>query len=412
MFLKSYNKINQNTNFYSNNILLENIIYFMIFNILLIDIVGGYILSNGGETSIMIIYKTILIILIFNFLRNSISFLRYFSSVILFLFIIIIFNAFNETTEHLSSKMAIFLRFNLNIFIFLFFSNRIKYKADYYTRLRRLLNFNFYIITVSIFFGIFGIGRMTYEGSELGSKGFFEGGNDIGMAFLAISNFILYNAYLLKKNLIYRQLLIFVVLAIALATATKAIIIGSIISIIFIDNHFMKSNFIIKYLKGTIILSIMLLIVYQSALSSGLYERLCFFLDKHDIWFLIFSGRSDLALIIYQIFSKSDFIVQFFGVDKGVNIEMDFFDIIFNFGYFGFMFFMVLFILMLNKINKYKKLNHPFTSLLKFLFPFIIFIGLISGHTLFSTQGGLFLFIVTSLIFMEKFKLDAYGTKS
>jgi hypothetical protein len=386
----------------SFNIRLESIIYFLIFFILLIDIVGGYILSNGGATSIMINYKSILAILILIFLRNNLAFISYLGFVMLFLFIIIIFNTFNGTTEYLLSKITLFFKFNLSIFVFFFLSNRIQYQTNYFIKLRRLLNFNFCVISISIMLGIFGIGRATYEASEIGSKGFFEGGNDIGMAFLAISNFILYNAYIFRKPLILRQILIFFILLIAIVTTTKAIIIGSIFSIILIDAHFMKSNMIFKYLKGILILSFMMVLVYQGALRSGLYDRLTFFLEKHDIWFVIFSGRNELAINMYQFFSKSDFIVQAFGIDKGLNMEMDFFDILFNFGYIGLIFFLILFILMIIKVNKYKRLNHPFSALLKNLFPSVIVIGLIAGHTIFSTQGGLFLFIVASSMYFRK----------
>jgi hypothetical protein len=387
---------------FSANLFAEKIAYLLLFNILLIDLIGGYVLSTGNETSIMVIYKSTLFATILFFLRRDTAFLLYIVSILFFSFLLFCFHFINGTGEYFSSKIILISRFNLNISVFLFLSNRIKNSPLYFLKLKRLLNFNFYIIFFSVLLGVFGYGRSTYEGAEVGSKGFFEGGNDIGIAFLAISYFMLSLSYYYKRPFYHKGFLITIILITAIATTTKAIIIGSLISIMFINMYYMHSNVIVKYIKALIIILILTFIIYQGALISGIYERLFFFLDLHDFWFIIFSGRNEFASIVFQQFTKSSLALKTFGFDQLFNIEMDFFDILFNFGYIGLIYFLILFLFVQFKIRICIFQGKIFASQIRYLFSFIVFIGLISGHMLFSTQGGLFLFVVTSLIHVKK----------
>jgi hypothetical protein len=387
---------------FSVNLLAEKIVYLLLFNILIIDIIGGYVLSTGNETSIMVIYKSALFITILFFLRRDTPFLLYISSIFFFSFLLFSFHFIIGTGEYFLSKIILISRFNLNISVFLFLSNRIKNSQLFIFKLKRLLNFNFIVIFCSVLLGVFGFGRATYEGADVGSKGFFEGGNDIGIAFLAISYFKLSLSYYFKRPFYQKGFLIAVILITAIATTTKAIIIGSLVSILFINMYYMHSNIIVKYIKAISIMVILTFVIYQGALISGIYERLVFFLDLHDFWFIIFSGRNEFASIVFQQFTKSSLEIKTFGFYQLFNIEMDFFDILFNFGYIGFIYFLILFLFVQFRIRSCIIQEKIFASQIRYLFSFVVFIGLISGHVLFSTQGGLFLFVVTSLIHVRK----------
>lgn len=397
---------NQNTYIkFSVNLFAEKIVFLLLFNILLIDLIGGYVLSTGNETSIMVIYKSALFVAILYFLRRDTTFLLYITSILFFSFLLFCFHFINGTGEYFSSKIILISRFNLNISVFLFLSNRIKNSQLFFFKLKCLLNFNFIVIFFSVVLGVFGFGRATYEGADVGSKGFFEGGNDIGIAFLAISYFKLSLSYYYKRPFYQKGFLITIILITAIATTTKAIIIGSLVSILFINMYYMQSNVIVKYIKALSITFILAFVIYQGALISGIYERLVFVLDLHDFWFIIFSGRNEFASIVFQQFTKSSLELKTFGFDQLYNIEMDFFDILFNFGYIGLIYFLMLFLFIQFRIRICIIQGKIFASQIRYLFTFIVFIGLISGHVLFSTQGGLFLFVVTSLINVRKIEI-------
>ena len=392
-----YNTIKK-TNIFS----FDKFIFLLLFNILLIDLIGGYILSTGEETSIMIIYKVFIFTLISFFLYNDPKCIVYFGLLTIFSCIFFGFHFLNDHKNFFSGKFTLLIRFNFNVFVFLFLLNRIKKNQDFYLKIKNILNFNFIIIASSIILGLFGFGRVTYDGAEIGSKGYYEGGNDIGITFLIISNYKLFNFYLENKSRFQKYFLIFFILFIAISTTTKTIIIGSFISILFITFFFNNVNFPKKILGIFLFSCLIIYIIYQGALISGLYERLFFYFELHDLWFLIFSGRNENALSVLQEFTNASFIVQFFGLDQSDNIEMDFFDILFSFGYFGMFIFFILLIYFANEIRINFKHGHPFSVLIKFLFFFIISIGMVSGHTVFSTQSGLFLLMVCTLIYIKR----------
>jgi hypothetical protein len=144
-------------------------------------------------------------------------------------------------------------------------------------------------------------------------------------------------------------------------------------------------------------------VIYKLFLESEAYNRLVMLYEKHDdIGFLIFSGRQ--AYLEREIvgFFSSNCINQFFGLGRGVTIELDFFDVLFNYGYFGLIivygFYISLFI---TAIRNTRYSFYPYAPYVVFINILLTLISLLSGHVLFSAMGGIFISLVNSLSFYK-----------
>lgn len=261
--------------------------------------------------------------------------------------------------------------------------------------------FSFVILAGSILFGAIGFGNSTYSDAEVGSKGYFEGGNDIGVAFLVLASFLLFGLYLQKKSLIIRLCFILIQLIIALLASTKLVILGSLISVLYVIWNFIKLNIWIKYLYLSLVITILVSGLYWGIQSSGLLDRLLTNFEKGDILFVVLSGRDSTVFEGFTNFSKSNLITKFFGFPLIQNSEMDVFDILFNFGFMGVFYFISLAILLYRRLSQLIVVGFSNAKFGRFIFIFCGTLGLIAGHTLFSTQGGLFLFAVIAMSYYQ-----------
>jgi hypothetical protein len=381
----------------------KNMVMIMLSGLLLIDIIGGYALAQGEATSLMIIYKGLLAASISFYLARLKSFWYFMVPTVLFVILFVFASFQSGSIGNLGEKLALFFRFIFNSVIFIFLVSELKANRQFGRKVLLFIYFSFAILAGSILLGAFGFGNSTYSDAEVGSKGYFEGGNDIGVAYLVLSSFLLYGLYLQNRSLIIRLCFILLQLTIALLASTKLVILGSLINVLYVLWSFVRINIWIKYLYLSLVVAILLSGLYWGIQSSGLLDRLLTNFDKGDILFVLLSGRDNTVLEGFDRFFKSDFLTKFFGFPIIQNSEMDGFDVLFNFGYIGVFYFMVLAILLFIRLNKLVSVGYSNAKFGRFIFIFCSTLGLIAGHTLFSTQGGLFLFVIIAMSYYQPF---------
>ena len=374
-----------------------NILITLLSGLLLIDLIGGYALAQGEQTSVMVIYKGVLAFTISIYLSRIKSFWFFISPTLIFIILILFTSYQSDSINNVGEKLALFFRFIFNSVVFIFLVSQLKLENGFGKRINYFIHFSFFILVISILLGSFGIGNSTYSDSAVGSKGYFEGGNDIGVAFLAVGSYILFGLYLNKRALLLRICFIFLFVFVALLASTKLVIIGSLISIVFIQWHFTKQNAIIKYTYLSLLFVILVTGVYMGIQFSGLLDRIVANMDKGDLIFVLLSGRDNTVLEGFDIFGKSTLSTKFFGLPLIQNSEMDLFDILFNFGFVGVIYFFSLALIQMKKLRKKINQGYSNASFGRFIFFLCGLLGLLAGHTFFSTQGGLFLFSVVSM---------------
>lgn len=377
--------------------LFLNILIILLSGLLLIDLIGGYALAQGEQTSVMVVYKGVLALTISIFLSRIKSFWFFISPTLIFIILILFASYQSDSISNVGEKLALFFRFIFNSVVFIFLVSQLKLENGFGKRINFFIHFSFFVLVISILLGSFGIGNTTYSDSAVGSKGYFEGGNDIGVAFLVLGSYILFSLYLKKSSLMLRISFIILFVFVALLASTKLVIMGSLMSIVFIQWNFTKQNVIIKYIYLSLLFGILAIGVYLGIQFSGLMDRIITNMDKGDLIFVLLSGRDNTVLEGFDIFGKSTLITKFFGLPSIQNSEMDLFDILFNFGFVGLLYFCSLALIQMNELRK--KINQGYTnaSFGRFIFILSGLLGLLAGHTFFSTQGGLFLFSVVSM---------------
>lgn len=381
----------------------KNMVMIMLSGLLLIDIIGGYALAQGEQTSVMVIYKGLLAASISFYLARLKSFWYFIIPTLLFIILFVFASFQSGSIGNLGEKLALFFRFLFNSVVFIFLVSELKANRQFGRKVILFIYFSFAILAGSIVLGAFGFGNSTYSDAEVGSKGYFEGGNDIGVAYLVLGSFLLFGLYLQKKSLIIRVCFILLQLAIALLASTKLVILGSLINVLYVLWSFIRINIWIKYLYLSLVVTILLSGLYWGIQSSGLLDRLLTNFDKGDILFVLLSGRDNSVLEGFANFLKSNLITKFFGFPQIQNSEMDGFDILFNFGFMGVLYFLSLAILLYRRLNKLIAIGYSNAKFGRFIFIFCGALGLIAGHTLFSTQGGLFLFAVIAMSYYQPF---------
>ena len=379
----------------------KNLAMIMLSGILLIDIVGGYAIAQGEQTSIMILYKGLLATLISFHLARLKSFWKFILPTLFFIILFVCASILSGSIDNLVEKLALFFRFLFNSVVFIFLVSELKANRRFGRKVILFIYFSFVILAGSIVLGALGFGNSTYSDAEVGSKGYFEGGNDIGIAFLVLASFLLYGFYLQRKSLTIRLSFILLQLLIALLASTKLVILGSLFIVLYVIWSFTRINIWIKYVYVCLVLTIILSGLYLGIQSSGLMERILTNFEKGDILFVLFSGRESTVLEGFANFSKSNLITKFFGFPLIQNSEMDVFDILFNFGFIGVCYFLALAILLYRSLSQLIIVGFSTAKFGRFIFIFCGSLGLIAGHTLFSTQGGLFLFAVIAMSYYQ-----------
>ncbi len=387
-----------------------DIFIFNLLNLLIfIDLINGYFLNHDLHLPISQIYKTVLLLIICyryfiksSFNIRSVKYILYFFFFLLYYIIFFNFELFSDSISHLTKFIFIVITY----FYFTYGIN--SYASFYFNKLLIFAKLSLSILCFSLILGLFGFGFSTYGESLVGNKSFFNGANDLGVAIITLFSFLVYYLNLIHLNKIFKYFILVSISFLIFTISTKLTIIGTVLSFFLLPYIYKNRNKNVKKSKELITLIITLIIglslLYKLFLESEAYQRLVSLYEMHDdIAFLIFSGRQGYFEREIGNFLSSSFFHQFFGLGGGKTIELDFFDVLFNYGYFGLViiygFYISLFIIALRNS---KNSLYPFAPYVVFINLLLTFTSLLSGHVLFSAMGGIFISFVNSLSFYKK----------
>lgn len=250
-----------------------------------------------------------------------------------------------------------------------------------------------------------GYGIPTYGESEedidMGVKGFFFAGNELGSVMAALVPFII---YLIKTKL--KGILVFfayiAIITIGVLIGTKSAILVTLSSVIIIPMLYMPSK---KRLKALLFLIAIICILsfciedLLTELTIGSIERWTYFYDTGGINRLIFSGRDSFWDFKKEIFFNSDFPTLLFGMGaEGKLIERDHLDSLLIFGYCGLFAIGSFFLYLLITAIKHIKYN-PLVKVIVFSNLLVIGIGYIAGHVWYSAMASVYIALLNALVF-------------
>lgn len=395
---------------YSNkNILsktVNEVIWLICYLWLIIDTITGYFLNAGMQMPLSQGIKLLLLICVIFQLLNNLRIAFVINVIIIFFTIIFISTAFYSYS--LFSTLTHFSKLLLTILLFLFFKNQLKInEIRFYKRAFLVFKIGLIVLFLNVFSGLFGLGYHTYERDQYGFKGFIYSGNEIGGLIVVLIPVFLYWAYQsLTKTKYYAAVMMSLILGILLSTKSAIlIIIIASMAIPYIYGDRRNRRKIIIY--GMILVASGIYIVFKKLgpEASNFLEILYYRYDKGGLLLILLSARNDFVLQYFSQFFQSPIFQRFVGMGIGtdglITVEMDYFDILFYYGYLGLICSIIItvsFFKMLYKNRKNNMLNKTI------ILSDILMIGMaaIAGHILFSSMAGVYIALLNSLIFAHK----------
>lgn len=389
-----------------------SLIVFLVYLYLPIDTINGVLIRNQ-DISISPVYKVlILLLMLYYLIKNKIyAPLKW----VLFFFVIFIIHVVMDIFTSIDFFWG--LKFLAIIISFHFFKKLII--DGHIDIVKKLAFISFAIIALNVIIGVSGYGYAQYARNDIGTRGLFYAGNELGVLLL-ITSIIILTHYLKKKNNIKYLFFSLLFILFGAMLATKTAVLGQIlvVSLLPVINFFQTSNgFIVKKrsLKLVAIGSITLLMGIPYLINYVLYEmnlmaRLSYWSEKVDMITLFFSGRNLLAADVLNYWkSHSNTFNNLFGYgydellhSAGRSVEIDAIDL---FMVFGIVSVLAMYGFFIDQYFKGSKLNSKefiYRPYVRFGILFLLVLSCMSGHVLNSGMAGLLIGAFLSLQYYSK----------
>lgn len=390
----------------------DSILFYFFNIILLVDAFNGYFINMGTHLPIAQVYKLGLIFLL---IIRLISFPKERAIVffiILYVVMFILLYLMQVGMDQLLETLIHLSKFFFLVISFLYLKRGlVNNQSFFYQKINYSLKVNVCVLATSILLGTLGFGFSTYGESSVGSKGYFNGGNDLGAVLIILFSFYIYKITYDKLSSVKRNFIMFFFLMVALVNSTKLSILGTVISIAVLPGLLTKKHKKIatpigKKLMYVVFLVIISAIVFFAVEKLGMLKRWEGMYSKSGLLFLLTSGRLKYVGVEIYDYLDSTIIQHIFGLGGDRTVEMDFFDVLLNYGALGVVLIYSFFIYLYSsaKRNKGKKI-FPFAPYVVFINVLLAIVSFIAGHVIFSAMAGIFISMVNALAFYKEYPI-------
>ncbi|WP_270804871.1 O-antigen ligase family protein [Aeromonas sp. QDB66] len=390
--------------------LVQQVLLTLSLGLLFFDALTGFVYFRFGVNSnLSTIYKLIFVFLCIVYcFENSRTTREYKLMLVAVIFCLLWATAININANRISFYIkdigdSIKL---ISVFVVYFtFSKLGQYDSKDFTK--KFLLISTAVLVLNIVATVMGFGQSAYS-NNFGAKGFFQAGNSLSSIVILISTF----SFVLLKRLkeIYFYACFTFMVVIAYYIGTKSGMLGVLLSGILVILSRFKLSF-----RHMILISIAFLVVTYSAfwlfdfiLNSVLYDRFIFMYENRGLLGALISGRDEFFRNIAPYFFNSDLLTLSFGFGtKGLAIfekplvEMDWFDMLFQFGFIPtFLYFSMFFVLLKDlhgiKVNEFSY-NADLKSAALISTYILLCTSFISGHVLLNGVVTFFWGVLISL---------------
>lgn len=390
------------------------LIWLIIFSWLIIDSVTGFFSTKGVSLPISQLAKLGVLALI---LLRLLSYKKYYLIIFIILFYLGLYfehlNIRNLPTSYAFLTLSKYLSLLILYLYFSFSVKKFPYQSYLYS-IKALL-IGGCVVFCNIILGVLGFGVTSYGSDEIdmGVKGFFYAGNELGGILAVLSPFFYY--YALDNFYGIKRTLIFILITITgILIGTKTAILSTILSACIIPIMFCPANKRKKVILTIFIIAIILVCIIIKILDDlniGAIERWQYFYDNGGLTRLLLSGRDEFWDEKKNMFYNSDLFVQFFGMgSEGKIIERDHLDSMTMFGYFGLILIVSFLLYMLFKAILFRH-NNPLCKIVILSDILIISIGYIAGHVWFSAMASVYIALINSFILYTPNLIQKYKIK-
>ena len=220
---------------------IRNLIVILVYFYLPIDTLNGILIRNFN-LSISPTYKIFILgLMIFYLLRNKI--LKPLIWIIFFI-LIFIFHLILGTFTSLEFFWGI--KFLAIVISFYFFKKLMH--EDRFEIIKNLAFISFILIGINILIGLIGFGYAQYAKDDIGTRGLFYAGNELGVLLL-VTSIILLSDFLVKQEMRKYLFYSFIFIFFAAMLTTKTAVLGQVLIVFilpFIELFNTKKGFILK----------------------------------------------------------------------------------------------------------------------------------------------------------------------
>lgn len=380
--------------------------YFLLLITPLVDSINGLFLINNEQSSISIgsIYRIVLIVYI---LMNLLASSKLFFTILPFAYFPFDGVFRGLLGSNLIGTLTYSIKWILPFVLIIYYSFSKKNKKEIKNCLIRCLDIWCYFVPISLIIEyIFGIGKLTYY--DAGFKGLYYSTNDIALALIVLFIYSVYMSYDKDKKYLISSLLNFIAIIIL---STKSSLIFSVVVFIYLSIMFGKINW--KKLITSVALSVLVFVLIKSTFSSQVDAVV---LRYSNMWentsndnfisrFLSFatSGRTDRIEKFFTLANIGNVVTNYlFGwiyPDNAHVIEMDWHDLICQYGVIGFfiVFFEYLYLLIKSNLN-----SKPYNIIIVICIIYSIF----AGHVISGAFAGTVFATVFSILILNNCKIN------
>lgn len=393
---------------------LNRMILFLMYFLLVVDSINGYILRNNfGFIRISQIYKTVIMLLMIISVFLQVKKKNY-KKLILVLFIIL----FPITTKllfikidlQLISNITMYLKYIAIVITFLFFKLIVSdFFFLYKDRIYKIIHYNYCVILLNILLGVLGLGFNQYGGG-VGTRGFFYSGNELSALYMIFTAYYLF--FFCKRGKTHYTIFSLLSIVLSMLLSTKVAIFSTLILIVLTPVYMRKKGEksflnitprkIILFACASFIF-IYFIIVYLE--NSGLLDRWIYFYEREGNLFIsLLSGRDDFLKSEWNRFISEYTLFEYVFGRSGIvkNIEIDFFDTLFAYGFIGL--FVLMFFWAYLIVNSYKKGKHEggYYSFMIFVMDILLLlVSFFAGHIFYSGLAGIFIGLFNGLMYYK-----------
>lgn len=383
---------------------IDYLLWGMAFLWLIVDSITGFFISYGINMPLSQFFKFLLLALVVvKLYKYKTAFLSFY---FLSLYIAWYFLHLSLINVDFVSPILLFSKFLSLIFLYVYFRICIlKFPLKTLLYARNVMLIAWLVVAFNVFVGLMGYGVPSYgeDADEMGVKGFFFAGNELGGIMAVLVPFIVYliimNVSGIKAILAYA-----IVILVGVLIGTKSSILVTLLSVIIVPILYMSLT---KRLRVLFCLAIIMFVAFPffsnvfDDFSIGALDRWIYFYDTGGFSRLIFSGRDDFWELKKESFLNSGVVSQLFGIGaEGKFVERDHLDFLLIFGYFG-LFFIVSFFLYLLVVAIRNRHNNSLVKVVIFSDVLVLGIGYMAGHVWFSAMASLYIALLNAFVFVR-----------
>ena len=400
---------------------LAKIILALLSIFLLIDAINGFfVLSLGIDSHLSVLYKALMLILLLIYLglhnvKALMVIVGLYATLLLGEALAIVM--LRSSATYLSFVVQHAVKVVTPLVLFFFLLDRYKRDTQLYLKLERVMFINCGIFLANIFLGWFGVGFSTYGGAvsatSIGVKGFFYAGNEISALMVVFAGFYLGRSYIQSKLKFIFVAVMWLCVGVLISTKTSilsAVVLVFVIPLIYEGRRifsFTSSPSLIFY-TALITISFQAFTLYQEFQETLLFGKLQFFFLKGGWLTVIFSGRDQFMLAMWEYFLAAESVMSML-IGNGVSyyadhikysVELDLFDMFFWHGVFGVVITLAIFLTMTWPSAAYFfKKSHPYARVVFSINLLLLVVSNFSGHVFTS---GMLAFLWPCFAIMAK----------